>query len=101
MRVLILGATGVVGNLLCREALLVGHIIVIYARSPEKLPDDISKHHHVVIIKGGFEDEDSLSKSMEGVHAVLSALGPSVTRGPFHPRYDPRPTGYRNHACLP
>lgn len=85
MRVLVLGATGAIGILTCRECLVAGHTLVIFARSPEKLPEDVSNHLNVVIIKGGFDDEDSLAKAMEGVHAVISSLGPSVTRGPFHP----------------
>jgi hypothetical protein len=52
----------------------------------------------VVIIKGSFdaEDEDSLSKSMEGVHAVLTALGPSTapTKAPFHPSNTPLAHAY-------
>lgn len=89
MRVLVLGGTGAAGILIIRECLRKDHIVVVYARSPEKLPDDISKDSRVIIIKGSLEDEDAISKSMEGVHAVLSALGPSVTRGPFHPNNTP------------
>jgi hypothetical protein len=81
-----------------RECLQAGHTVIIYARSPEKLPEDISNHRSVVIIKGSFdaEDEDSLSKSMEGVHAVLSALGPPTTptKAPFHPSNTPLAHAY-------
>jgi len=84
--------------MIIRESLLADHTVVIYARSPEKLPEDISNHRNVVIIKGSFdaEDEDSLSKSMEGVHAVLTALGPSTTptKAPFHPSNTPLAHAY-------
>jgi len=84
--------------MIIRENLLADHTVVIYARSPEKLPEDISNHRNVVVIKGSFdaEDEESLSKSMEGVHAVLSALGPSTTptKAPFHPSNTPLAHAY-------
>src|ERR1700689_1546798 len=84
--------------MIIRESLLADHTVVIYARSPEKLPEDISNHRNVVVIKGSFdaEDEESLSKSMEGVHAVLSALGPSTTptKAPFHPSNTPLAHAY-------
>jgi len=116
MRVLILGGTGSSqlnsdpkrpelianqgpsGHMIIRECLLADHIVVIYARSPEKLSEEVSNHRNVVIIKGSFaaEDQDSLSKSMEGVHAVLSALGPSTTptKAPFHPSDTPLAHAY-------
>jgi len=96
--VLVLGGTGPSGHLIIRECILADHTVIIYARSPEKLPEDIANHRNVVIIKGTFdtEDEDSLSKSMEGVHAILSALGPSTapTKAPFHPSNTPLAHAY-------
>jgi nucleoside-diphosphate-sugar epimerase len=94
MRVLVLGGTGASGNLIIRECLQADHIVVVYARSPEKLPEDISKDSRVVVIKGSLEDEEALAKSMEGVQAVLSALGPSTSRGPFHPSNTPLAHAY-------
>jgi hypothetical protein len=86
------------GHMLIRECLQADHTVVIYARSPEKLSEDVSNHRNVVIIKGSFdpEDEDSLSKSMEGVHAVVSALGPPTapTKAPFHPKDTPLAHAY-------
>ncbi|THH09978.1 hypothetical protein EW146_g8517 [Bondarzewia mesenterica] len=92
MRVLVLGATGPCGVLLIRELLTSTHAaVVVYARNPSKLPSDISTHRNVVIIQGELTDSDSLSKAMEGVHAVLSALGP----GTFHPSSTPLANGYK------
>jgi putative NADH-flavin reductase len=94
MRVLILGATGAVGILLIREALSRSHTVVIFARSPEKLPTDISNNRAIVIIKGQLSDSDGLSKAMEGVDVVVSALGPTVRNGPFHPTGTPLAKAY-------
>jgi putative NADH-flavin reductase len=94
MRILILGGTGAIGLLLIREALEHHHTVTVYARSPEKLPEDITKNTAVVVIKGQLLDEDQLSKAMEGVNAVISALGPAVLRGPFHPSDTPLAKAY-------
>jgi NAD(P)-dependent dehydrogenase (short-subunit alcohol dehydrogenase family) len=89
MRVLILGGTGSAGILLIRESLAHSHTVVVYARSPQKLPDDITNNPQVVIVKGDFSDEEALSGALEGVDAVISALGPPVTKGPFQPGGNP------------
>ncbi|KAA1475396.1 NAD(P)-binding protein [Dentipellis sp. KUC8613] len=91
MRVLVLGGTGAIGKLLVQEALAAKHVVVVYARSPQKLPESITSHRDVVIVKGELQDEEALAKAMEGVHAVLSALGPSV----WHPRGMPVAKGYK------
>ncbi|TFY77792.1 hypothetical protein EWM64_g6221 [Hericium alpestre] len=91
MRVLVLGGTGAAGILLVEQALAAHHVVVVYARSPQKLPDHISSDRHVIIVKGELTDEESLSKAMEGVEAVLSALGPSA----WHPSGTPLAKGYQ------
>ncbi|KAJ6501682.1 NAD-P-binding protein [Mycena vitilis] len=80
MRLLIFGSTGPTGILLVREALTVfdGATIVLYVRTPEKLPEDIGRNPKCSIIKGQLEDDDALSQAMQGVNIVLSALGPNT-----------------------
>lgn len=96
MRILILGATGPVGLSLCREALLSiqDSSLVLYVRSPEKVPDDLTSNSRVVVITGQLTDIDALTKAMEGIDAVCSALGPSVKKGPFHPAGEPLAHAY-------
>lgn len=96
MRILILGATGPTGILLIRQALQTYQscTIVLYIRSPEKVPDDLKANSSLTIIQGQLNDKDSLSKAMEGVAVVLSALGPSVKKGPFHPSNTPLAHAY-------
>lgn len=96
MRILILGATGPTGILLIRQALqdYQSCTIILYVRSPEKIPDDLTSNPSIIIIKGQLDDHDALSKAMEGVTVVLSALGPSVKRGPFHPSGTPLAHAY-------
>ncbi|KAF8221775.1 NAD(P)-binding protein [Tricholoma matsutake] len=96
MRILIFGATGPVGILLIRQALqkYESCTLVLYVRSPEKIPGDLTNNPSVIVIQGQLEDSDKLTKAMEGVEVVLSALGPSVKRGPFHPSDKPLARGY-------
>ena len=77
MRIVILGGTGPSGILLIEEALAAKHVIVVYARSPQKVPTHLNKHPDITIIKGELEDSKTLDTALAGADAVLSALGPS------------------------
>ncbi|KAG2049859.1 NAD-P-binding protein [Suillus hirtellus] len=94
MRVLILGATGAAGVLLIQEALAASHTVVVYARSPDKLAEEIRHDPRVTVHKGELDDREALSSAIMGVDAVLSALGPSVSRGPMHPKGTPLARAY-------
>ncbi|KAJ7756482.1 NAD-binding protein [Mycena maculata] len=94
MRLLILGSTGPIGILLVREALAAfeGSAIILYVRSPEKIPEDLKTNPRCVVIEGQLDDMAALSKAMEGVDIVLSALGPSQFT---HPPGTPLAHAYR------
>jgi putative NADH-flavin reductase len=77
MRIVILGGTGPSGILIIEEALAAKHIIVVYARNPQKLPAHLNKHPDITIVKGELEDSKTLDTALAGADAVLSALGPS------------------------
>ncbi|GBE78488.1 NAD-P-binding protein [Sparassis latifolia] len=94
MHLLVLGATGPCGVQLIQEALSTSHSVVIYARSPQKLPDSITSHSSVFVVKGELGNVELLSQAMAGVDAVLSALGPAVKSGPFHPSDTPLARAY-------
>ena len=93
MHVLILGAMGPSGLLLVKEALGASHTVVIFARSPEKLPEEIRNDTRVTIVKGELDNEPALSAAMENVDAVLSALGPKLSHWTY-PSGDPLARGY-------
>jgi nucleoside-diphosphate-sugar epimerase len=94
MHVLVLGGTGAVGQLVIRELIRADHSVVVYARSPQKLPDDIAKNEKVTIKKGELSEAPALAHALEGVDAVVSALGPPVS--PFQPGGTPIAKGYTN-----
>ncbi|KZT67621.1 hypothetical protein DAEQUDRAFT_657768, partial [Daedalea quercina L-15889] len=91
---LILGGTGPTGLKIVEEALVASHVLIIYARSPKKIPDAIVNDPAVTVIEGQLTDAERLTEAMQGVDAVLSALGPSVKSGPFHPSGTPLAHAY-------
>ena len=94
MHVLVLGGTGPSGLLLIQEALDAGHTVVVYVRSPQKLPDSIKSNPSVTVAEGQLSDKAALSKALDGVDAVLSALGPPVKQGITYPSNTPIAHGY-------
>jgi len=86
MRVIVLGATGPSGILVVKEYFKVypAGTVVIYARSPSKLPADIAANPAVTIVKGELTDEAALTSAFEAdehgraVDAVLSTVGPAM-----------------------
>ncbi|KAI8983383.1 NAD-P-binding protein [Trametes punicea] len=94
MHLLILGGTGPCGLQLIEQALERNHSIVVYVRSPQKLPSTLASDPKVTIVEGQLTDAEKLSEAMNGVHAVLSALGPAVKNGPFHPSDTPLARAY-------
>ncbi|KAJ6534254.1 hypothetical protein B0H19DRAFT_964669 [Mycena capillaripes] len=88
MRVIVLGATGSSGILVVKEyfKMYPAGTVVIYARSPSKLPADIAANPAVTIVKGELADEDALTSAFQAdglaVDAVLSTVGPAMG----HPR---------------
>lgn len=67
MRAVILGGTGPLGVLIVREFLTrysndKGQAIV-YARSPQKMPEDLSRNPNVIIVKGELQDEEAFEST--------------------------------------
>lgn len=79
MKVLVLGGTGPCGILLIQEALEAHHTLILLVRSPQKLPEWIQSHPSVTIVEGQLTDAELIDKTVHGVDAVISALGPPVT----------------------
>lgn len=84
------------GVLLAREYLWVYRscTLVLYVRNAAKVPADLAEERSVIIIQGELDDMDSLSKAMEGVDAVITALGPTGRKGPFYPSDTPVAAAY-------
>lgn len=79
MKVLILGGTGPVGQQLIQHALACQHSVIVLARSPKKLPESIVSNPSVTVVEGQLTDVELVDRTVAGIDAVLSALGPPVT----------------------
>lgn len=71
----LLGATGMVGDYLVREALSRGYAVRALARSPDKLALYGSR---ITVIAGDARDPAVVARLLEGSDVVVSALGPPV-----------------------
>ena len=69
----LLGATGMAGGFILREALAQGYDVRALARSPQKL--DALKER-IAVIEGNALDPEALATLLEGSDVVVSALGP-------------------------
>ncbi|MEH6591251.1 MAG: NAD(P)H-binding protein [Halioglobus sp.] len=74
----LLGATGMVGDFLLREALSRGHKVTALARSPVKLQ---IFEDQITIIQGDARDPIVIAALLDGADAVISALGPVKADG--------------------
>jgi uncharacterized protein YbjT (DUF2867 family) len=74
--ILVLGATGKTGKEIVDYALEKGYKVTALARHPEKLQKTSG---NLRIAKGSPTNEDDLRSVMDGIDAVLSAMGSSIT----------------------
>ncbi|KAH7126504.1 hypothetical protein B0J13DRAFT_565572 [Dactylonectria estremocensis] len=76
--ILVLGATGPAGVCLLRELLHRRYPTVVYARSPSKIPTDVTSNALITVIKGEMSDANALSEAMAKTSIILSLLGPNI-----------------------
>ncbi len=72
MKLAILGASGKTGIPLVQQALEGGHHVVALVRTPSKLP---IQHANLTVIQGDAMNADDTDKAIQGVDAVVNALG--------------------------
>jgi putative NADH-flavin reductase len=77
MRLVILGATGGIGQHLVRLALERGHEVTAFVRSPQKVT---LNHERLRVVPGDLLNSNQLAEVLKGKDAVLSAFGPAVLR---------------------
>lgn len=79
--VLVIGGTGLCGLLFVRAALEAGYEVTVYARTPSKIPDDLTSNPRLHTIQGEFEDEEGLKKAAAcGADIFISFAGPTLGR---------------------
>ncbi len=76
--VTVFGATGKIGRLVVDQLLAAGHTVTAHVRNPDKVT---TAHPRLRVAEGTLDDPVSISRSVEGADAVISALGPTLRRG--------------------
>jgi nucleoside-diphosphate-sugar epimerase len=84
-KVLVLGGTGPAGLCVLRELLYRHHSIVAYARSPSKIPTDLSSNPRLAIVKGEMNDYETFSSALKGCSAIISHLGGDINNPHSNP----------------
>ncbi len=72
MKILLLGATGRVGSRIGAQALGDGHRVIALVRKPDKLE---LAGENLTVVQGDALNAEDIGKAMQGVEAVVSALG--------------------------
>jgi uncharacterized protein YbjT (DUF2867 family) len=77
MKILVIGATGRTGQRLVRLLLAQGDFVRAFARKPA---DVTELHERLEVVQGDARDAISIDRAVQGVDAVLSALGPRTLK---------------------
>ena len=73
MKLFVIGATGRTGQEIVRQALVRGHHVTAFVRSPESIA---LKNERLSLLKGNAMDQSQLFEAMQNHDAVISTLGP-------------------------
>lgn len=79
MRILVPGATGMVGKCVVEQALGRGHGVTALARCPHRLTID---HPRLTKVQADLLDADSVKPLLAGIDAVVSTVGIGASRQP-------------------
>ncbi|MDR2419257.1 MAG: SDR family oxidoreductase, partial [Treponema sp.] len=75
MKIFITGGTGNIGQYVSKVLLAAGHSLVVYTRTPERIPQ-IGEQKNVRLVKGKIFDHATMEQTLQGCDAVVHiALG--------------------------
>lgn len=75
MKVFVTGGTGNIGQNITLELLKRGHEVVLYTRTPDRIPA-YQEMEHVTVVQGNILEHDKMAEGMKGCDAVVHiALG--------------------------
>ena len=86
MTTIVVGASGATGRLLVEQLLCRGHKVKIVVRSLDSLPESISSHDNLSVIRASVLDlsDTEMARLVKGCDAVASCLGHNLSfRGIF------------------
>ena len=75
-KLLILGGTRGIGQLVVTQALQAGHEVTVFARTADKIP---VQDHRLHLVAGTVTDGSRLSQAVRGQDVVISALGQGMS----------------------
>ena len=78
MKVTVFGATGGIGSQAVDQLRSRGHTVTAYVRNPGKVPGTWDQD--VTVVVGELSDAAAIDRAVQGADAVVSALGPSLSR---------------------
>ena len=78
MKVTVFGATGGIGSQVVGQLRSRGHTVTAYVRNPGKVPGTWDQD--VAVVVGELSDAAAIDRAVQGANAVVSALGPSLSR---------------------
>ena len=79
MRILVPGATGMVGGHVIEQALARGHEVVAVARTPKRIT---LRHPRLTLARADILDPKAIDPLLEGVDAVVSTVGIGTSKTP-------------------
>ena len=79
MKIVVFGATGTTGLMICEKALQAGHHVTAFARSPFKVT---LTHPNLSVVQGEVYDPKHVEEAIKGKDAVISCVGVAFTRKP-------------------
>ncbi|WP_375229225.1 NAD(P)-dependent oxidoreductase [Roseobacter sp. S98] len=77
MKVIVFGATGTLGRIVCQQLSEEGHDVTAFAR---RAPGYAEDRPHIRFVAGDAMDEDAVSAAMQGHDAVVVTLGAGMKR---------------------
>ncbi|PVH88938.1 NAD(P)-binding protein [Cadophora sp. DSE1049] len=84
-KILVFGGTGPAGICLLRELVYRKHAIIVYARSPSKIPLDLAANPLIEVIQGDLSNHEAISSAVSRSSGIISLLGPNIKDRKFDP----------------
>ncbi|PCJ99920.1 MAG: NAD-dependent epimerase [Zetaproteobacteria bacterium] len=81
MKILVVGASGATGRLLVEQLLNTGHHVKIIVRSTENLPEHITSHKNLSVVKSSILSlsDTEMARHVSGFDAIASCLGHNLS----------------------
>lgn len=77
MKVIVVGATGGLGQAVWKAAAAAEHEVSVYVRSPHKLDDSDPNHGTLTIVQGDVMDADAVRDAARGNEALINCTSPA------------------------